>query len=114
MSTCPSTQQLIRLIDEELNEPEITEIFDHVQGCPGCQARLDEITRGRLANIVGLFATVETPSAEGDAACVREIMTEATEETTNLCSARLDHSPATEQQPDPGASGRNQDGRRNR
>ena len=54
MSTCPSTQRLIRLLDEELNEPEITEIFDHVQGCPGCQTRLDEITRGRLAEIVAI------------------------------------------------------------
>src|SRR5271157_5638784 len=102
MSTCPSTQQLIRLIDEELTEPEITEISDHVQRCQGCQTRLDEITRGRLADIVGLFATVETPSAEGDAACVPEMMTESTEETTDFSSALRDQDQATEQQPDPG------------
>ena len=101
MSTCPSTQQLIRLLDEELSEPEITEIFDHVQGCQGCQTRLDEITRGRLAEIVGLLAPVETPSAEGDATCVPETTTDATEETTDLSSALRDHDQATEQQPDP-------------
>ena len=58
MSTCPSTQQLIFLLDEELNESESDELFSHVQGCLDCQSRLDEITRQRLADIVGLLPAV--------------------------------------------------------
>jgi len=90
MSTCPSTQQLIRLIDEELSEPEITEIGDHVQGCLGCQTRLDEITRGRLANIVGVLTPIVPPIVDGVPACNRETRTEAAAETTNFPPARLE------------------------
>jgi eukaryotic-like serine/threonine-protein kinase len=120
MSTCPSTQRLIHLLDEELNEPEISEIFEHVQGCLGCQTRLDEITRGRLAEIVGIGPAVAHPATQEEAAAafnrtlspdgtmdgktcpsmpttngqqgVPETMTEAAEETTGFSSARL-HQP---------------------
>ena len=92
MSTCPSTQQLTRLIDEELSEPEITAIEDHVQNCLGCQTRLDGITRGRLADIIGLLPTVETSSKDRASAYVPGPATAVSVDPRDLDSARVDQS----------------------
>jgi tetratricopeptide (TPR) repeat protein len=54
MSTCPSTEELILLIDEGLDEPRLADLTAHVQRCVPCQRQLEEITRRRLEDIVGL------------------------------------------------------------
>src|SRR4051812_20139058 len=65
MSTCPSDDRLALLIDEELEASAESDIAAHVQGCLACQMRLDEITRGRLAGIIGLLPAAIGPDLRG-------------------------------------------------
>src|SRR5262245_3634256 len=46
MASCPSPEQLVRLLDEELDEADEALIVAHVETCPGCQHRLEELVRG--------------------------------------------------------------------
>ena len=65
MSTCPSDEHLALLIDEELEASAESDVAAHVQGCPACQMRLDEITHGRLAGIIGLLPAANGPGLRG-------------------------------------------------
>jgi hypothetical protein len=47
MTSCPSPEQLIRLLEEELDEADEAIIVVHVESCPGCQHRLEELICGR-------------------------------------------------------------------
>jgi eukaryotic-like serine/threonine-protein kinase len=46
--TCPSAEQLHRLILEDLPPAEASDLDAHVQDCPGCQRVLDELTADPL------------------------------------------------------------------
>jgi tetratricopeptide (TPR) repeat protein/tRNA A-37 threonylcarbamoyl transferase component Bud32 len=50
MSSCPSDEQLLCLLDELLDRPDEDRIVVHVETCSRCQARLDELVRDRLPN----------------------------------------------------------------
>ena len=50
MPSCPSPEQLIRLLDEELDEADEALIVVHVETCPGCQHRLEELICGGPLN----------------------------------------------------------------
>jgi serine/threonine protein kinase/tetratricopeptide (TPR) repeat protein len=43
---CPSTEDLQRLLDEQLEDSERTQISTHVDVCPHCQETLESLTRG--------------------------------------------------------------------
>ena len=61
MSRCPSDDHLALLIDKELEASAESDIAAHVQVCDACQVRLDKITRGRLAGIIGLLPAAFGP-----------------------------------------------------
>jgi serine/threonine protein kinase len=65
MSTCPNDEYLALLIDEELEASAESDVAAHVQSCPACQMRLDEITRGRLAGIIELLPAAIGPDLRG-------------------------------------------------
>src|SRR5437879_2805829 len=45
MTQCPSDQQLLCLLNEQLDGADEAQIVAHVDACPRCQERLDELTR---------------------------------------------------------------------
>ena len=47
MLPCAYFDQLERLLDEQLDEREQVTVEDHVEGCPACQQRLEEVTVAR-------------------------------------------------------------------
>jgi eukaryotic-like serine/threonine-protein kinase len=47
MVPCAYFDQLERLLDEQLDERHLVTVEDHVEGCPTCQQRLEEITVAR-------------------------------------------------------------------
>jgi hypothetical protein len=51
MSSCARDEQLRLLLDEQLEREDEAEIVIHVETCERCQARLDEIVRGRSAGL---------------------------------------------------------------
>jgi tetratricopeptide (TPR) repeat protein/tRNA A-37 threonylcarbamoyl transferase component Bud32 len=50
MSSCPSDEQLLCLLDEQLDRADEDRIVVHVETCSRCQGRLDELVRNRLPN----------------------------------------------------------------
>jgi hypothetical protein len=44
MIACPSVEQLLRLLDDRLDEAEAASIVDHVEDCARCQEQLEELT----------------------------------------------------------------------
>src|SRR3954451_24935205 len=42
--SCPSPDQLRRLLDDDLPEPQETSIGNHVERCDSCQASLERLT----------------------------------------------------------------------
>ena len=44
MVPCAYFDQLERLLDEQLDERQQVTVEDHVEGCPTCQQRLEELT----------------------------------------------------------------------
>ena len=50
MTSCPSDQQLLWLLDEQLDRADEDRIVVHVETCSRCQGRLDELVRNRLPN----------------------------------------------------------------
>src|SRR6478672_3626175 len=50
MTSCPSDQQLLWLLDEQLDRADEDRIVVHVETCSRCQGRLDELVRSRLPN----------------------------------------------------------------
>jgi hypothetical protein len=48
MNSCPSHEQLLRLLDEQLDRADEDRIVVHVETCSRCQGRLDELVRNRL------------------------------------------------------------------
>jgi eukaryotic-like serine/threonine-protein kinase len=62
MSSCASDEQLQRLLDEQLEREDETWIVIHVETCERCQARLDEIVRGRS----GGLSQLRDPSGRDD------------------------------------------------
>jgi tetratricopeptide (TPR) repeat protein/tRNA A-37 threonylcarbamoyl transferase component Bud32 len=50
MPSCPSDEQLVCLLDEQLDRADEDRIVVHVETCSRCQARLDELVRNRLPN----------------------------------------------------------------
>src|SRR5262245_15247753 len=65
MPTCPSDEHFALLIDEELEASAQSDVAALVQGCAACQVRLEEITRGRLAGIIGLLPAAVGPDLRG-------------------------------------------------
>ena len=47
MVPCISFDQLERLLDEQLLERELEAVAEHVEGCPNCQQRLEELAAAR-------------------------------------------------------------------
>src|SRR6516165_8519896 len=60
MTSCPSDEQLLCLLDEQLDRADEDRIVVHVETCSRCQARLDELLRNRLPN----SAWLPSPPAE--------------------------------------------------
>ena len=50
MSSCPSTEQLCRLLDEQLDQAVEKRLVLHVEACASCQGKLLELVRNRLPN----------------------------------------------------------------
>jgi tetratricopeptide (TPR) repeat protein/tRNA A-37 threonylcarbamoyl transferase component Bud32 len=50
MNSCPSAEQLLCLLDEQLDPAEEDRIVAHVETCSRCQGQLDELVRNRLPN----------------------------------------------------------------
>jgi hypothetical protein len=50
MSSCPSDEQLLCLLDDELDQADEDPIVAHVETCLMCQVGLDELVRDRLPN----------------------------------------------------------------
>jgi tetratricopeptide (TPR) repeat protein/tRNA A-37 threonylcarbamoyl transferase component Bud32 len=50
MSSCPSAEQLLCLLDEQLDPADEDRIVAHVETCSRCQGELDELVRNRLPN----------------------------------------------------------------
>ena len=48
MTSCPSDEQLLCLLDEQLDRADEDRIVAHVETCSSCQRRLDELVRNRL------------------------------------------------------------------
>ena len=48
MTSCPSDEQLLCLLDEQLDRADEDRIVVHVETCSRCQGRLDELVRNRL------------------------------------------------------------------
>src|SRR4051794_18314633 len=72
MKTCPPTESLERLLREELSDPELTLVLDHVEGCAACQKVLDGLSqsgpRAPLHLRPALAEAVPSdPSTEADA-----------------------------------------------
>jgi WD40 repeat protein/serine/threonine protein kinase/tetratricopeptide (TPR) repeat protein len=59
---CPSPEQLQRLLDEQLSEPEQAALSEHVDGCAACLAKLERLT----AATSGIRSP--TPSGQGQRA----------------------------------------------
>jgi tetratricopeptide (TPR) repeat protein/tRNA A-37 threonylcarbamoyl transferase component Bud32 len=60
VTSCPSDEQLLCLLDEQLDRADEDRIVVHVESCSRCQGRLDELVRNRLPSPSWL----ESPPAE--------------------------------------------------
>src|SRR3954449_9271733 len=47
MVRCPNDEELARLLEEQLDTSAQDGIVSHVDGCPACRERLEELTPGR-------------------------------------------------------------------
>jgi tRNA A-37 threonylcarbamoyl transferase component Bud32 len=56
MSSCPSDERLLCLLDEQLDRADEERIVVHVETCSTCQGRLDELVRNRLPNPAWLLS----------------------------------------------------------
>ena len=56
MSSCPSDEQLLCLLDEQLDRADEDRIVVHVETCSRCQGRLDELVRNRIPNPAWLLS----------------------------------------------------------
>src|SRR5262245_41556492 len=73
MKSCPTRQQLERLLDEELTEAERVLLEEHVQACAACQQTLDG-----LANAAAVSPKATSPGAgeilsAGDEDCLQQL-----------------------------------------
>src|SRR5262249_48636451 len=60
MKSCPSREELRRLLAEELTEPEFAAMQRHVDGCPSCQDSLETLT-GAPAELAALRRNPASP-----------------------------------------------------
>src|SRR5262245_5293002 len=58
MNACPGEDDLLRFLEGELDATDDAQIVVHVEGCAGCQGRLERLTRGTPAP--GDVSKVET------------------------------------------------------
>ena len=98
MNACPSTDQLIRLLDEDLDPSQESGIVAHVEQCSACQGLLDALTRGQSPSsewrLLGEARaeperTAEVPSAdEGPTRGTEERIDEDTTVTSGFPDSR--------------------------
>jgi serine/threonine protein kinase/predicted Zn-dependent protease len=62
MNACSSGETLVRLLEGQLSADERDSVFDHVEGCPHCQASLTDLTSRSSRLIAGSGA----PSSDTD------------------------------------------------
>ena len=86
MTLCPSAEGLIRLLDEELDEADEASIVTHVETCPGCQHRLEELICGGMANPheQELKCAEESPTNGRETADIVPNTSTASADTTDL------------------------------
>jgi tetratricopeptide (TPR) repeat protein/tRNA A-37 threonylcarbamoyl transferase component Bud32 len=53
MARCPSDEDLARLLEEQLDTPSLDGIVAHMEACPACRQRLEELTCGRPLQVGG-------------------------------------------------------------
>jgi hypothetical protein len=53
MSRCPADEELARLLEEQLDTSAQDGIVAHVDGCPDCRRRLEELTCGLSVQVGG-------------------------------------------------------------
>jgi serine/threonine protein kinase/lipoprotein NlpI len=69
--TCPPTAELLRLLDEQLEDSQRSDISTHVDACPRCQEALEALTRGHAYGLSVLSRnSFGEPSAESADATV--------------------------------------------
>jgi tetratricopeptide (TPR) repeat protein/tRNA A-37 threonylcarbamoyl transferase component Bud32 len=69
MIICPGRAQLVRLLEEQLDDDELASITLHVEGCARCQDSLEDLTRDRPVPVPDEddpFATGLWPAAGGE------------------------------------------------
>ena len=73
MEDCPSTQQLERLLREELSDPEVAVVMTHVEDCAACQTTLHDLARNAAGptpdHLLSALSDVPSqgPTAEAEA-----------------------------------------------
>ena len=50
MTSCPSDDQLLSLLDEQLDQANEARIVAHVEDCSSCQERLEQLVHGHEPN----------------------------------------------------------------
>ena len=68
MSSCLSDEQLRQLLDEKLGQADEAWMVIHVETCERCQERLDDVIRGRAANLPWLPVPSAQAAVEMDSA----------------------------------------------
>ena len=66
MSTCPTEQQLHSLLKSSLPDKVRAQVEGHIESCPGCQKRLEEITQAKelqYAVVASSAATIDSGPA---------------------------------------------------
>ncbi|HEX8199019.1 MAG TPA: protein kinase, partial [Isosphaeraceae bacterium] len=64
MVRCPNDEALARLLEDQLDPTAHAAIVAHVESCPACRDRLEELTRGRSLQVGGRpVAELAVPSA---------------------------------------------------
>src|SRR4051812_43915547 len=53
MARCPNDDELARLLEDQLETTDQDGIVAHVEGCPDCLERLEELTRGHSLQVGG-------------------------------------------------------------
>jgi tetratricopeptide (TPR) repeat protein/tRNA A-37 threonylcarbamoyl transferase component Bud32 len=66
MSSCPSSEELRCLLDEQLDRADEHWIVVHVETCSTCQSRLDELLRNRVPNPAWLLSPPAEIGAQPD------------------------------------------------
>jgi serine/threonine protein kinase/regulator of sirC expression with transglutaminase-like and TPR domain len=64
MTGCPTEQELVSLLDEQIDQADASWIVAHFDTCARCLGRLDDLVRGRAANLSWRPVSVATMAEE--------------------------------------------------